>query len=192
MLDTFSMANAADFKARYVNCFGWFINKENKEIPVFLDKIRETTLFFSGMDGVPYHTYADAGVQFKFASIRKAIYQGLDGKLYCLQRHPARQWRRGICADNTVMYELTEKGRSAKHITLDSMANILNADQSKRSKHILSDMFAIVGSSVFIYDTKIGGFDPETGTITLAAKMQVFLQDVMDACRNNGLTYKVK
>lgn len=188
MHDTYTSRNAEDFRQRYIGCFGWFIPESKKEIPVYLDRIKENTLFFTGLDGVPYHTYVDSGVQFKFASMRKAIYSGLDGKVYYLQRQPARQWRRGICQGNTSMYLLTDSGAMDVAIDLESMSNILNCEV--KNSNVLSEQFAVVAESVYLYNIVIGYC--RLGTIKLKKGYEMFTQDILDAVRDSKLNFKVE
>jgi len=194
MLDTLTVANYRDFHQRYRGTFGWLLNKD-KEIPVFIRDVSETTVSFQGLSGEEYFAYADKQVMFKFLPLKRRITMGADGTVYSISRRPARQWRRGVCADNTFIYKLTHAGPTGCRIDVGTIANIINGSSEKVANKqvvLLSDQFAIVHNLVYLYEYAIGRLDGTTGNITIVdTKFDQFKQELRDLIRDNKLNYKV-
>ena len=192
MLDTLTSENYRDFSQRYRNTFGWLVNK-NKEIPIYIREVSDTTVAFQSLTGEEYFAYADKEVIFKFMPLKRRITIGVDGAAYVVSRHPARQWRRGVCADNTRLYKLQMDGPRSIRVDVATINNLIAADNPKTLPNVvkLSDQFAVVGSIVYLYEYLIGTFNATTHDIVVEKKYLNFVQELRDAIRNSGLNYRI-
>ena len=183
-------SNYRDFHQRYRGTFGWLLNK-GKEIPVFIREVTEAAVTFQGLNGEDYFAYADKDVMFKFMPLKRRIVIGVDGEVYAIARRPARQWRRGVCADNTNIYRLTAAGPAGCRVDINGVKNLITDDPRPKDalKQKLSDQFAIVGSVVYLYEMAMGSFTD--GTIKIKKGYEAFAQELRDAIRDNKLNYKV-
>jgi hypothetical protein len=195
MQDTLTSANWRDFHQRYRSTFGWLLNK-GKETPVFIRDVSETTVTFQSLHGEEYFAYADKEVTFKFLPLKRRITIGGDGTVYSISRRPARQWRRGVCSDNTYIYRLSSSGPTGQRVDIATVKNIIAGQDYKLDPKgnvvKLSDQFVIVGSLLYLYEYFIGQLNAPTGEISfIDPKYKQFTQELRDVIRDNKLNYKV-
>lgn len=187
MHDSLTSANWRDFSQRYQGTYGWLCNN-NKEIPVLIESVSESMVVFKGLGGEEYFTYADRDVKFKFMPLnRQLVLGGNTGSLYYISRQPARQWSRGICANNTRIQQLHANGRiTSRDVNNTIMDDILKAskenNQTVGNITLLNNMFAVCGGFVWLYNQAIGTY--ENGVITMGANSSVFAQELQDTLRD--------
>jgi len=191
MLDTLKSDTFRDFSQRYRHTFGWLVNK-NKDIPVYIRDVSDTVVSFQGLNGEEYFAYADKDVMFKFLPLKRRITVGSDGNLYTISRHPARQYRRGVCADNTHITQLTPTGAISRRVDVPTINTIVSGDGVKTGTGIvkMSDQFAIVGAIIYLYEYTIGTVDTSSG-IMIDKKYLNFIQELRDAIRNGSFKYRI-
>lgn len=190
MLDSLTKDNWRDFSQRYRGTYGWYTPEIGKPRAVYITNVSEEMVQFQGLDGNEYHALADKGVKFRFLPFRKKIFVGQDGAAYVAVRRPARQWRRGICNDNTLVYMLRPDGARAVPIAT-AVKQLMSEEGSKLNKGVkLSDNFAIVGTIVYLHEHMIGGI--VGNHITVLNEYRLFKQELRDALRDNSLSYIVE
>lgn len=185
MRDTLTSENRRDFSQRYSHSYGYYINDKGVKTPVYIGDVDEEAAYFKTLDGLDFTAYCNGGVNFEFAQISKRIWLGIDGNLYYTHRIPARQWQRGISESNTGAWILTPAGVVSTGVNMQVMRNILmeNPLRTIGSNTLLSDQFAIAGSSVYLYNMLIGTYDSKTHIISLGSKYSAFFQEVTDVCK---------
>lgn len=200
MFEAFVSETAKDFRQRYQNTYGFFTTKEtNKRILVVISNVEENKVDFYDVDRNQYSAQVNMGVQFEFVAPVKRLFT--DGKIIMLiQRKPARQWQRGLSSSNTSITNID----TGANITLNfsrvqeayGKSHVFNPkDHAKylsenSSICLLSDMFAFVGDTLYLYNVAVGKVNKETKVITMDQK--VFHQEVCDLLRNINLPYSVE
>jgi hypothetical protein len=153
----------ADFKARYQHTFGWYEKSNKKKILVELTAIEPDQLRFVDVDGVEYTANADQGNVFTFLPVERSLSNVGEYVWYCT-RHPARQWKRGLCHSNTRIFSL---GSGQKDVNIENVSLLFTDKQSvqdlwdkyqkgERAGVAVSDTFAFWKDTVYLYDRKIG------------------------------------
>lgn len=191
MLDTLKSATYRDFSQRYRGTFGWLVSKD-KDVPVLIREVSDTVVTFQGLNGEEYFAYADKDVMFKFLPLKRRITLGSDGNLYAISRHPARQYRRGVCADNTHVNQLTAGGPINRIVDVSTINTIILGEAAKPAPGTvkLSDQFAIVGTMLYLYEYMIGTV-VSNSDIMVDKKYLSFVQELRDAIRNGSFKYRI-
>jgi hypothetical protein len=190
MIDTPTSRNLADFKQRYLGVFGWFCNNTNKKL-VYISGVNSKQVTFTDAEGAQYFAHIDAGVEFEFAPVMRGWYNTPQGVFY-MCRVPARQWKRGVCLDNTFISHASNPeygyvgevwGKAAFNI-LDSQDNYISKDTQEvaYSKH-----FANIRGQLFLYTKPIGTV--ANNKVKLATPL--FKQEFLDMCRRKELELEV-
>lgn len=191
MLDTLTSENWRDFSQRYKGTYGWYSPEKGTKIPVFISEVAQDHLKFVGLDNREFEARADKGVAFQFAPLNRRIHVGNDGHAYVVCRRPARQYRRGICGDNTFIYRLTAAGVKSMPISTATMKILLAEEGMKVSNGVkLSNAFCLVGPAFYAYEQLIGAF--ADNSITLNPRAKLLIQEVKDAIRDSSLNFKVE
>jgi hypothetical protein len=104
MFEKFTSQDAANFRQRYINTFGFFRQDGMKKLLVKINRI-DNTVGFVDKDGIGYTLNADSAndVGFEFLP-PDAGWSNTDKGAWLVRRVPARQWSRGICPANTRIY----------------------------------------------------------------------------------------
>ena len=197
MKDSLTSNNHHDFRARYQSTFGYYVDPDTgKRLPVFVANCNQYRVTFNDIDGRELHVKVDSGIEFEFIPVDRGFFQ-VDEEVYYLERVPARQWKRGICNENTRPYSLTDALHSclANYLHIISKMYPINCSTAWRSSKegypvALSKHFAISAANVlYFYNKEIGTVDHTTDTIKLNNDM--LLQEVTDLFRRNNLNVKV-
>ncbi|HET8685655.1 MAG TPA: hypothetical protein VFM18_03190, partial [Methanosarcina sp.] len=199
MHDSLTSNNWRDFQQRYQGTYGWLDNK-GKEIPVHIQNVSDRMVTFQGLDGSEFFSYADKDVKFRFAPLRRRlIIGGRTKSLLYITRHPARQWSRGICDNNTKIYTCGPDGRAravsvnarnVEDVLLGENINEAVTDGQRILK--LGDTFAINGQYVWLYSTPIGTFADNTISLAPRTGGDLFQQELRDIIRDFKYDIKVK
>lgn len=203
MIDSPTGRNLADFKQRYQGVVGWLRQPNSQEkVAVFVSNVNSSKVTFKDASDAEYYANVDAGVQFEFIPTQRAWYNTKDAT-YLVQRVPARQWKRGICSENTSFQKLTGDvlmipDEAWTTIAFKVMSTVLNVKElvpaylmGQRSSVALSKHFAIGGSSLYFINLKIGEVNRNKGTITLSPRYEMVRQELTDVLTRNNFSFKV-
>ena len=168
MIDTPTSDNWRDWVSRYVNTFGFFLNKNDgstKPILVYVSAVNEQEATFTDSRGKSYSAYTDSGLMFKFIPVNRGFFRCNQGHLYYMERRPTRQWKRGICTANTRISRVF--GATFKDISAHSYFGVLENifvdpvpfKESRDNVDIrMSKQFAVSDGHVFFYRQYIGHY----------------------------------
>lgn len=189
MRDSLTSDNARDFNARYVNTIGWLIHPNKGRQIVRLKEGEDNSIRFDGLDGGEYEVYADSNIEFEFIPVKRRFYQVADGRVFLLERVPARQWKRGICSDNTQAWWWKDRWYNAevtpKIIDMCMHEKEFLTLQDGQLK--LNSFFAIMDSAFYWFRTKMGVVNKNIITLD----NPVIMQEVQDAIKRGGFEYGV-
>lgn len=184
MIEEFKNDGWKDFQQRYSGTFGWFEDSAGKKVLVQVGACDSTTLVFNGADKMPFYAKADAGNKFTFIPTTRGAYQYLDTVLV-VNRIPARQYKRGICRENTQLYDLVRRVNLLP--TFENLAVIFGPPDNtpvlqwckERTGNICLDgVFSIVKECVYAYDKIIGVYSMKDKLVKLDC--DVFKQELTD------------
>ena len=163
MLDSLTRVNSGDFQRRYMGTYGWLVEGDKKSL-VYIHKTDEEHVYFR-MDGdLTYHARRDSGVQFEFIPVNRGWFNTHDNTgVYYMRRYPARQWKRGICTNNTQIWMAHQNGYVPYELTWKVLESIFKigfdphnpTDISKRPVALSKD-FAIIGDTLWFNDKSVG------------------------------------
>jgi hypothetical protein len=186
MIDTPTSNNIADFKQRYSGVFGWLLSEGVKKL-VYISGVNSKQVTFTDAEGGNYFANINAGVEFEFAPVMRGWYNTPEGVFY-MCRIPARQWKRGVCVDNTHVgaggspdYQLVGDAWNKAVFSILSVSNpykINDLQYTAYSKH-----FANVYGRLYLYTKPIGVV--VDNHVKLASPL--FRQEFMDMCRRRNL-----
>lgn len=189
MIDTLRSDNAGDFSQRYVDTYGWLYLRGKKTLVYIADCGRGRATFTLG-DKLQFHVNVDSGLEFEFIQVDRGWFNTIDGKMYLLQRHPARQFKRGISASNTIardMYLINVP------LTYPMLASIFDPTfnywdkKDLDSTGALSKHFAVINGTIMFYTEHIGKY--AEGVVTLTSNL--FQQEFQDLLRRKNIDVKV-
>lgn len=199
MIDTPTTANLQDFKQRYSGVLGWYISEEDKsKILVTVSNVSNERVTFRDQHGGTYYAFVNGGVRFEFLPVEKS-WRNTEDACFFLYRIPARQWKRGICADNTSITsastllgmwntdgERTWADRIFKIFSFNNTyrEEVLKFLEGKRTTVAISPHFAILSNHIFLHNINIGTY--KNNVITLTDGM--LLQELTDTIRRMGIT----
>ena len=199
MLETFTEAGSRDFRQRYSGSFGYYtVPESRKRILVQMETINETIAGFRDARGAVYEARSDTGVEFEFIPVTKTLIIQ-NGALCYIRRRPARQWARGV---NTANTQLTAVGGGGDmRLTFDAIIaafasdppdyalDVLRLERKEVNAILLSPMFGVEGSVLYLYDMVIGSFMADRREIIVEELM--FKQEVEDLVARLGLRYTI-
>ena len=149
-----------------------------------------------GNDAVPYEfcLYSEAEVvppEVEFILPKKSYYNGPSGALM-LFRIPARQYKRGVCSDNTAIVQLQSAGTFEPYpLTVITLTEYVGKQAYKRFEAHKLPSYAVTrrigvaaNGHVFMDRVKIGTIDYTTNTIKLGRDL--FVPEVQKALRIHG------
>lgn len=182
-----------DFSQRYEGTFGWIDRANASSLMVKLTSVTPNTLTFQDKKNIEYYARADRDVWFSFLPVKKGSYLFHD-EIVVVERRPARQWKRGICEENTTIRKLSGEFLPVSFEILqevfDPSPNYTVQkfrDDGDGGCVLLNNQFSIYKDFVYLYSVLIGRY--ERGTITL--DNDVFLQEIKDICRDKNLSLEV-
>lgn len=199
MIDSLTSANHRDFGARYKGTWGYYLADSGNKLLVKVHEVSQKEVKFADIDGSIYTGFADMGLKFEFIPVNKGFFNG-DKCVYWFERIPARQWQRGISANNTHVSFFD--GNFAKANIEKAVDVVFNPQKStlgvyeswrfycdgKRSAVALSKHFALGDGMVFFYKQNIGTITDHTITLT----QDVVAQELRDVIARNGLNIEVR
>ena len=100
MIDTPTHNNISDFRQRYQNVLGWFLTGKGEKLLVRVAEVGDSQVTFVDHGNNVYYANVGQGVNFEFLPVQRAWYD-TELTTYYVSRKAARQWKRGICQENT-------------------------------------------------------------------------------------------
>jgi len=170
LIDTPTHANISDFKQRYQGVLGWLNpDKPTEKRAVYVASVTASKVVFRDSASNDFYANVGAGVQFEFIPTQKAWYNTAS-RVFLVQRIPARQWKRGICEDNTLINEVLEgtlfngptdiSWRDAAFQIMTAAVDYSKATaallEGSRSSAALSKHFAISNGVLYFYNISVG------------------------------------
>ncbi len=167
MRDTYTSENHRDFNARYAGTYGWLVQGGNRSLVHMIEGNDEFFTFNMGTSQT-YKAYIDGGAVFEFIPIKMGWFNTNDGEVCFLERHPARQWKRGICESNTWVIAMRTYGLHGSQLNYKKLASIyLNpinttkdyilARRNANTPVALSQHFSVSAvGEVYFYKTPVG------------------------------------
>jgi len=184
MIEEFKNHGWKDFQQRYTGTFGWFKKEDGSQVLVNVGVCDGTTLVFNDASKMPYYAKADSGNEFTFIPTVKGAYQYKDTVLVVL-RIPARQYKRGICRENTQLYDLVRRTNLTPGFeTLAAIFGpkdnsvLLQWCKDRNGVVCLDGVFSIVNDVVYIYNEPIGAYIMGKKMVTL--HNDIFRQELVD------------
>lgn len=191
MIDSLTSFNHRDFNARYRGTFGWYMKDDHTRILTYISEVGDAQVVFQDVQGMNYHAYANKGSKFEFLPVTKGWFYGRDGRMYLFSRRPARQWHRGICANNTTIYRVKpDGGLGSQEVSINVLDNVFNCDEKElyryeRDKNcLLSKQFAVLHGNVYLYDRIIGKV--VDNAVKLNEEAQMLKQELLDVVNRRG------
>lgn len=196
MKELFSADTWSDFRQRYANTYGWYEKDNGEQVLVQVTSVNERSTTFVDKNGLTYYANADKGNAFHFIPVQKGLGY-YDKDIICVSRTPARQWKRGICLDNTRLRNISQQtSMDLSHKLLESFLDKekikgrLEEFKKSFTGHVILNSFLSLTNNVMIYENIIGKFIKKDRKITL--NNDVFQQEVLDALKYNGLDITVE
>lgn len=203
MIDTPTHKNIADFKQRYQGVMGWLNpEKPDSKCAVYVSSVTNSKVAFRDEKNNEYYANVNTGVQFEFLPTQRAWYN-TKKSVFLVQRIPARQWKRGVCPDNTRIGELSDGHLSDHPVSIDWRAaafdvmtkavayDVAVADflAKGRSSVALSRHFAITNNVIYFLNLQAGTI--AANVITLAKGLEIVRQELTDLINRNNYPFKV-
>jgi len=191
MKDTLTSRNHQDFRARYSGTYGWYTHNDTRKLVRINDSDRYQVTFGDDSD-FNYTVKVDSGINFEFIPVDKGWFNSKSGQVYFLCRHPARQWKRGIHPDNTLVYNIKQMSFN-QGLSFEVLSDIFqdgfnNWEYKTTGDRALSKHFAIDSKNrVWFYNREIGVIDGST----IKLNNDLVYQELTDTLRRKGYNYKV-
>ena len=198
MKDSLTSNNYQDFRQRYEGTFGFLIKpNDHKKLLVQLVSVNSEQVDFLDKNGHYYNVVCDSGVPFEFIPVDRRVVNLQRGRTVFACRKPARQWKRGVCADNTVFVNI-ETGKTLS-VGFDLIESVYSQDETsyvdyyqqyksgKRFSVALSDKFCVFDGNLFLYNTKVGSLKDDVAKVST-----LFRQELSDVCKRNNLPITVE
>lgn len=206
MFEKFTSVDAADFRQRYLNTYGFF-RRDNQRTLVKLVNVDET-VSFKDKDDVEYKLFPDSqnDVGFEFLPPKAAWHNTEEGGML-VTRVPARQWLRGICSRNTKIG--TPLGHMVavdfpalsmiyeKSFSFDKTLKLFKEKKVKMFSVALSDNFALSNyadsQKLWCLDQAIGSWTEDLGVYEVTLDdPELWMTETKDAFSRQGLKVLVK
>lgn len=199
MREEFTRNGATDFQRRYLGTYGFFVAGEGKKVLVQVDGVSEEQVQFRDKNKNPYTANADQGNVFEFMPVERGLYDCGDDMI-AMERKPARQWKRGVCAENTSLWMFSRGDWGT--VTFDRLAATFTARAKKDMETNLQDwlngkrrgvaftqQFGAWDGNLYLYYNKIGTITPDK---KLCVVNPLFGQELKDVMRDTELNFKVE
>jgi hypothetical protein len=203
MLDTLTSHNIRDFNARYNHTWGFLVQDNGLKKLVWVSKVTEERVSFNDSAGNKFFGLVDKGMMFEFIPITRGLFNvsyGPSNGVILLQRVAARQWQRGISANNTRAYILAggafiqhpldtvipkifEGGQTNAKLSADMVDHIL----AKGEGVALSRHFAVMQDKMFFFNIEVGTVKDKKITLT----HPTLSQEINDMLRRNKYNLQV-
>lgn len=188
MRDTPTHENFRDFRARYQHTYGWYVDEKYGKILVNITSVEEDYVKFMGPRGEAYQARVGANIMFEFTQIEHGWYM-TPTRPVLLVRHPQRQWKRGICDENTRAMLPSGDNLYAHGVDFKILQECFAGTyEYKEGDFALSKYFACVGTCLYMKDSVVGS---RKGNV-LTLKSTFVHQELVDTIRRNGYPLEVR
>ncbi len=190
MKEEFKGAGASDFKQRYQGTYGWYVKSDKSLHLVKLSSIGERACTGVDAAGMEYRFVADAGNEFSFLPVEKGLYL-VDDEVILVTRKPARQWKRGLCSENTVFTNLSTGRNQA--VDFRTVASIFTKDVKAPEYKAGTDIVfrnyaAFVKDKVYVLELEVGTIKDKVITMSNG----YFTQELSDIIRDFKLPLTIQ
>lgn len=206
MFEKFTSVDAANFRQRYLNTFGFFRQEDRPKLLVKLNRI-DTTVGFVDKDGIGYGLNADSDkdIGFEFLPPKAGWHNAADGA-WLVKRVAARQWSRGISRANTQI--ATPSGQSSTvdfAILAQLYENTTPIEAALKRFNLLrprdtgylavSEQFAVcLNGTLLCFDNVIGSYTREDNTKPFRITLEdpnFWRQEITDAFRRANIPMEI-
>jgi hypothetical protein len=200
MIEVVTRERSPEMAARYQGTYGFLKNGAGKKILVNIINVDARFTTVQDSKGNDYTLASDTGCELEFTQVPSQWFQPDPKHIAYVTRRPERQYKRGICDNNTSMY-IPNKSGSALLFTettpdrIEALFGPVEENDSFRTHTphncgLWSKFFAWVEEYVYAKDMLIGTVDHKAGEVTLHDDL--FLQEVRDAIARSNAVYSVK
>ncbi len=198
MRDTYTSKNHRDFNARYAGTYGWLVQGGNHSLVYMIEGNEEFFTFNMGTSQT-YKAYINGGAVFEFIPIKMGWFNTNDGEVVFLERHPARQWKRGICESNTWVFTMSTDGLYNSQLNYKRLASIyinpinvtkdfIVARRNVNAPVALSEHFSVSSvGEVYFYKAPVGIFNRDK----IDLHVDAVKQELSDCIRRLELPWSV-
>lgn len=205
MIETPTRNNLADFKQRYSGVMGWYMDKDSQaKTLVRVHSVGTDRVTFRDSVGNTFYALVDGGIAFEFLPVEKA-WRNTKDNTYYIHRVPARQWRRGICEENTTIHSLPAMlGQDYEQIgwyerifavystPQDYSKEVTRFLADKRPHVAISPHFAVNKDSLFFNNIKVGKYVAKNTEFQLSDSGVMIEQEVRDCITRNKYPFTVR
>lgn len=193
MREEFTRNGAGDFSRRYQGTYGYFLSGEGKKVMVQVDQVGEEQVHFTDKNKNPYTANADRGNVFEFIPVERGLYDCAADMIY-VDRRPARQWKRGICNENTYLYSFSSGDNVS--VVFNRLEAVFGGDKSnnlqdwlnkKRTGVAFNRQFGVWNGLLYLYNRVIGKIVKDVFKVD-----PIFVQEMKDIVRDLELKFKVE
>lgn len=200
MLDSLAKQGTRDFSARYRNTIGFYITEKGEKKTVLVTEVEDSRVHFMDALGSVGWANRTPEVNFEFIQLQRQWFNRPGRKLpVLLQRVPARQWRRGICNDNTsanslgaafsrvaldvgLVDELFNKTPDVHQVAKDYLSGKLKA-------MALNKYFALNQEHLYMFDAPVGNVKKSDTLVEISLTVPMVEQEVLDTIRRNNFDW---
>jgi hypothetical protein len=200
MIEEITSLGYGEFSKRYHGTLGFLASASGKKRVVSVIDVGRSYTLVTDKNNTEYRLNNDTGCQMEFTQVPSQWFQPVKDCVVYVHRRPERQWRRGICADNTQIWTPRKSGESLMNIAVDAgkISQLFYPDSDSKDFDDLykincglwSKYFAWTVNTVWLKNLPIGKVDHKTKTITLATGL--FEQEMRDALIRSNSEYQVK
>jgi len=196
MKDTLTPFNRDDFRQRYKSNYGFLTTEQGRRLVFIQDVTPDRVSFVTDDRGDMYYANAGAGIMFDFLPIVRGWYPTQDVPVF-LTRIPAKQYHRGISANNTAVMQATGDWLRGAELNLTLLSQLFETPAEYSYKDftsgvvnycVLSKAFCISDNTVYFFTQIVGSYIE--GTITLQSSL--IQQEINDVIRRRGINITVK
>lgn len=194
MREKFTTLNGPDFRQRYNETYGFFIKDSGEKILVQVF-VGNKHLTFVNSEGFEYRINPDTPNEFEFIPVSRGWYD-IGENIHFLTRRPERQWRRGICVDNTSAFYVRNGRMFRFDLDTQTLEKILQhavdhktsvASYEKQGHAALSKNFAIVANKVWFESIPVGTIKKNN----IMLSNDLILQELTDLIKRNNYPFTV-
>lgn len=197
ILEKFMATNAGDFRQRYEGTYGWYIAKD-KRVLVSILAVGEGVLQFIDRNSIKYTLNRDSteDIGFSFLAPKMQWHNTKDFGPVLVQRIPQKQYRRGICSNNT---RITNKDGVNLGVNFHTLAAVFEnispvSEASKKLSFALSPQFMVDTDKGVLkcYASRIGQVTKSKDLFVTELSIKHLSQEVGDSFRRANLEVVLK
>jgi hypothetical protein len=196
LVEEIKSTNAAENRSRYNGTLGFLTTESNKKLVVLIEEVGSSYTKVVDENGIAYTLKNDTGCKLEFTQVPSKWFRITPKHIGFVCRRAERQYKRGICVDNTRLY-IPDKsiGLLVKDITPEIIQQLFYPTTDIDVSFpivpcgMFSDYFAWINTNLYIKTVPIGTVDHNTKKITLLTK--IFEQELKDALNRSMSEYRL-